>query len=271
MSVPNEQHLGRTSEPAIVDLESTAASRRGGGGDLAIVHGGVGLRLIPERAALVESTGTLLVADLHLDKPEAYRREGVPMPEGILEEMLDRLASAIVRTEAREVIVLGDLLHSRRGADRGTHERFAAWRERHPIPMRLVGGNHDRAASRHLDAWRLGDAGAEALLEAEGGCLSLRHEPPGARALGESGDSGGPSPRDRACVAGHLHPMASLARGTRRLLLPCFHRSISASASTLVLPAFTAFASGVRVQPAPGERVYAIAEGRVIEVTRAFG
>lgn len=258
-------------EPSIVDRVAAGVPSAPREGDLKILHGGVALRLLPERAALVESTGTLLVADLHLDKPEAYRREGVPMPEGILEEMLDRLALAIARTQAREVIVLGDLLHSRRGADRGTHECFAGWRERHAIPMRLIGGNHDRAASRHLEAWRLGDAGAEAELEAEGGCLSLRHEPPGARALSESCDSGGPSPRDRACVAGHLHPMASLARGTRRLLLPCFHRSISASASTLVLPAFTAFASGVRVQPAPGERVYAIAEGRVIEVTRAFG
>jgi DNA ligase-associated metallophosphoesterase len=260
-----------TPDPAAIDREAAVASREDRGGDRAILHGGVALRLLPERAALVESTGTLLVADLHLDKPEAYRREGVPMPEGILEEMLDRLVSAIERTQAREVVVLGDLLHSRHGADRGTHECFAGWRERHAIPMRLIGGNHDHAASRHLEAWRIGDAGAEALLEVEGGCLSLQHEPPGARTFGESGHSGGPSPLDRACVAGHLHPMASLARGTRRLLLPCFHRSISASVSTLVLPAFTAFASGVRVQPAPGERVYAIAEGRVIEVTRAFG
>jgi hypothetical protein len=256
-----------TPEPSIVDRDSPDVRRASGAGDLAIVHGSVALRLIPERAAFVEATGTLLVADLHLDKPEAYRREGVPMPEGILEEMLDRLARAIERTGAREVIVLGDLLHSRRGADRRTDERFAAWRERHPIPMRLVGGNHDRAASRHLGTWRIGDAGHEATLEAVGGVLHLRHEPGAGRGPLDSRDHADGSPRQEACVAGHLHPMASLASGTRRLLLPCFH----ASSAALVLPAFTAFASGVRVQPAPGERVYAIAEGRVIEVTQAFG
>ena len=245
-------------DPSTVDREA-AASREQASGDLPISHGGVALRLVPERAAFVEATRTLLVADLHLDKPEAYRREGVPMPEGILEETLARLASAIARLRPAEVVVLGDLLHSVRGADPGTADRFAAWRVAHSVPMRLVGGNHDRAAARHLDSWAIADAGGRATLEAEGRSLELRHDP---------GASDGSLARPR--IAGHLHPMASLVRGTRRLLLPCFHLSVSASASTLVLPAFTAFASGARVQPAPGERVYAIAERRVIEVTRAF-
>ena len=245
-----------SSEPSIDRCEAAAASREQASGDLSISHGGVSLRLVPERAAFVEATRTLLVADLHLDKPEAYRREGVAMPEGILEETLARLASVLARLDPAEVVVLGDLLHSRRGADPGTADRFAAWRAAHSVPMRLVGGNHDRAAARHLESWAIADAGLAATLEADGGVLDLCHDP---------GKPDGSPARPR--VAGHLHPMASLARGTRRLLLPCFH----ASASALVLPAFTAFASGVRVQPAPGERVFAIAERRVIEVTRAYG
>lgn len=288
-----------TPEHSTVDREA-AASREEASGDLSISHGGVSLRLVPERAAFVEATRTLLVADLHLDKPEAYRREGVAMPEGILEETLARLASVLARLDPAEVVVLGDLLHSRRGADPRTADRFAAWRSAHSVPMRLVGGNHDRAAARHLGSWSIEDAGHAIALEVDGGGLRLRHDPeggdggstPSASSIRETSSSAAPSSRTSSTgtassggsnsvassseasrpaswpsIAGHWHPMASLVSGTRRLLLPCFH----ASASALVLPAFTAFASGVRVQPAPGERVYAIAERRVIEVTRAFG
>lgn len=214
------------------------------------------LLLLPERAALAEATGTLLVADLHLDKPEAYRREGVAIPEGILEETLARLAEVLEAHQPREVVVLGDLLHSARGADAVTADRFAAWRAAHPVPMRLVGGNHDRGVARHLDAWAIEDAGNSALLGAGGERLGLHHDPD---ATGEA--------RVGGRIAGHLHPMASIASGTRHLVLPCFHLA----GSVLVLPAFTAFARGVRVHPEPGDRVFAIAERRVIDVTAALG
>ena len=47
--------------------------------------GGTRLRLLPERAAWVEDLGLLLVADMHLGKPQAFRRLGVPVPEGSTE------------------------------------------------------------------------------------------------------------------------------------------------------------------------------------------
>lgn len=213
-----------------------------------IDHAGVSLHLWPERAAFVPGSGTLLVADLHLDKPAAYRREGVAMPEGILEESLDRLASLAEHPEVRRILVLGDLLHHRHGADRDTAERFAVWRREHPVPMALVGGNHDRGAARHLEAWSIEDAGPRAMLDG----LELVHDP---RSVSRP-----------PAVAGHLHPVAAIDRGTRRLKLPAFLQT----GTLLVLPAFTAFASGERVRPEEEDRVYAIAEGRVVEVTRAL-
>lgn len=201
--------------------------------------------LRPERAAIDMATGTALVADLHLDKPASYRREGVAMPEGILEESLDRLARLAERPDVAEIVVLGDLLHHRDGADPETADRFARWRRTHPIGMRLVGGNHDRGAARHLDDWGIQPAGA--VLRLDG--LELHHDPRSAIRT--------------PAVAGHLHPVAAIDRGSRRLKLPVFleRRGI------LVLPAFTAFASGERVRATPGSRVHAIAEGRVLDVT----
>lgn len=208
--------------------------------------GGESIRLLPERAALVESSATLLVADLHVDKTAAYRRQGIPIPEGILEESLARLGQAIDRTGTREVVILGDLLHAARGPDEESRARMTAWRRERDLPMRLVGGNHDRAAARILDEWAIEGEGPMLAL---GASLELRHDPAHARG-------------DRPTIAGHLHPMAALGGGSRRLLLPCFHLA----GRILVLPALTAFASGVRVEPEPGDRVFVVAERRVLEV-----
>lgn len=213
--------------------------------------GGESIRLLPERAALVESTRTLLVADLHVDKSAAYRRQGIPIPEGILEESLARLEQAIDRTSAREVVILGDLLHAARGPDEDSRGRVAAWRRSRDLPMRLVGGNHDRAAARILDEWAIEGVGSMLRI---GDSLELRHDPTHAAA-------------HRPTIAGHLHPMAALGGGSRRLLLACFHLA----ARALVLPAFTAFARGVRVDPQPGDRVFVVAERRVLEVPLPAG
>jgi len=234
---------------AVESMGTRAAPAHPASGDAAIEFGGRPLRLLPELAALDLESRTLLVADLHLDRSESLRRQGGAAPDGVLEETLSRLASAIERVGAVRVVVLGDLLHDARGPGPAIVERVSAWRAAHPIEIDLVGGNHDRAAARVCEAWSIAPLGAEAML----GRVRLRHEPPGDRA----GDAA-----SAPTIAGHLHPMAQIARGARRVLLPCFRFSGGVG----VLPAFTRFARGVRFEPVRGQRLFAIAEGRVIEL-----
>lgn len=64
-------------------------------------------------------------------------------------------------------------------------------------------------------------------------------------------------------LAGHIHPVVRLGAGSERLRVPVFWRH----ADGLVLPAFSSFAGGARVSPRPGDRVFAVGEGEVIEVS----
>ncbi|MFT5143901.1 MAG: ATP-dependent Lhr-like helicase [Rhodothermales bacterium] len=83
-----------------------------------------------------------------------------------------------------------------------------------------------------------------------GSCLVLRHHPE----ISENG----------LVLAGHLHPSVRL-RGPGRdsLSLPCFH----VGSRILVLPAFTRFSGGHPVSTRKGDRVFAIADESVLDVT----
>ena len=206
--------------------------------------------LLPERALFLPGRGTLLVADLHLGKAETYRSLGVPMPEGIAEESLERLERVIDRSEAKRVVVLGDLVHCEEGMEDPVIELMARWRRRVSLPISLIGGNHDAAVSIPR-SWRIEDDG-----EGRGfGPFQLQHHPRPADADFDAGDP--------VVLAGHLHPELSLGEGARRVLAHAF----VVDPTQVVLPAFTPFARGARVRPDAdrGQRIFAIAEGQVVE------
>ena len=68
---------------------------------------------------------------------------------------------------------------------------------------------------------------------------------------------------DPFVIAGHLHPVLSIGTGARRVLAHAF----VVDPRQAILPAFTPFARGARVQPDPdrGRRVLPIADGQVVE------
>lgn len=210
---------------------------------------------MPERAAWWPDggpRGTLLVADLHLGKAETFRSHGIPVPGGVLAEQLGRLSRAIARTGAGRVVVLGDLLHARAGLTAAMLDEVRAWRRGHGVEIDLVPGNHDARAAEVADAWGVRVLGPAV----EDGPFAYAHEPP--RTAAADG---------RFTWCGHLHPAVTLRTTADSIKLPAFHLS----ASVGVLPAFTAFAGGVCVRPARDDRVFAVAEGRVIDVSRACG
>lgn len=213
--------------------------------------GGAALRLLPERAVHFPAEGALLVADVHLGKAQAFRRLGVPVPEGTTEGTLARLARAIDATGATQVVVLGDLLHAAlaTATSRGEATRAAVtrWRRaRAAVRFTLVRGNHDARAGDPPAEW-----GVEVVDEPWAlGPFALCHEPR-------------PDAAGRYVLAGHLHPALHLSgRGPGRVRLPCFHFG----ARVGVLPAFGEFTGGVGVRAAPGDRLFAIAEDEVREV-----
>jgi DNA ligase-associated metallophosphoesterase len=207
---------------------------------------GEDLVLLPERAAYWPARQALLVADFHLGKAASFRKLGIPLPNGTTRDNVARLDQAIAKTRAREVVFLGDFLHSAHGRAPATFATFAEWRgQRAAVKLTMIRGNHDKKAGDPPAEWdmRCVEAGEAAAP------FVFNHEP-------------GPSVCGYA-LSGHIHPAVRLsAAGERSLRLPCFWFG----ARYGVLPAFGAFTGNAEVLPRQGDQVYVIAEHEVLKV-----
>jgi DNA ligase-associated metallophosphoesterase len=204
------------------------------------------LALLPERCALWVREGVLLVADAHFGKAATFRSLGIPVPRGTTADNLARLDAALARTSARRLVFLGDFLHAPRGRAPGTLEALAAWRERHPrLAVALVRGNHDRAAGDPPAALRF----AAVAEPCAAGPFALCHEPREVRGT--------------YALAGHVHPSYTVrGRADERLRLPCFWFGPRWG----ILPAFGDFTGTAPIVRAAGDRVFVVADDRVIAV-----
>lgn len=210
------------------------------------------IELLPERGAYWARARTLLVSDLHWGKCETLRAGGAPVPgrgaRGVLASDLARLGRALDRTGAQRLLVLGDLIHAGAGLTDELLDEVAAWRAARGgggrVAVEVVPGNHDRRIHAVEKAWGL-RLHEEIYHE---GPFAFTHEP---RAM-----------PGKYVWGGHLHPAALLRAPGDSLRLPCFHLGESMG----VLPAFSIFTGGRVLERAPGDRVFAIAEDRVIEV-----
>ena len=207
--------------------------------------------LHPSGAVFLSAERTLLVADAHFGKAVSFRQLGVPVPRGTTSETTARLDQAIADTQPRQLVFLGDFLHSARAHAAGTLAALQAWRSRHPqLALTLVRGNHDD---------RAGDPPASL-------GFSVVDEP---LALGPFALCHHPRPLPGAYVlAGHWHPCISVAgRAFERLRLPCFWLGDDSGRlpqrAVGVLPAFGSFTGMHRIAPRAGDRIFPVADGVV--------
>jgi DNA ligase-associated metallophosphoesterase len=195
------------------------------------------LALLGARAAWDPARQLLLVADLHLGKAETFQRHGIPLPSDGDASTLNALLELAHQWQPRQLIVLGDLIHSRLGLGAELRAKLAALPELLGCPLRLVGGNHERGS------WIEG----------------LPQEP--AQAIGPWWLSHEPDPQPGLLnICGHLHPVALMGNRRERLRLPCF--SYCRQQQRLALPAFGALTGGMPLPP--GEQQWLLAEGQVL-------
>ena len=208
-----------------------------------VLVGGRPLTLLPEKAAFIAASGTLLVADAHIGKAVSFRALGVPVPRGTTTETLAGLATLVARTGARRIVFLGDFLHSARAHAPATLAALAAWRDAHrALELVLVRGNHDDRAGDPPAA--LGIRVVDEPFAQDG--FALCHHP--RRRAGEY------------VLAGHLHPCISLgSRGWDHLRLPCFWFGDDLG----VLPAFGAFTGMHPIRAGATDRVYVVGDSVV--------
>jgi DNA ligase-associated metallophosphoesterase len=205
--------------------------------------------------AILHPTGTLylstwqalLVADAHFGKAVSFRKLGVPVPRGTTSGTLARLDEAIAATGARQLVFLGDFLHSVRSHAAGTMAVLHDWRAANAgLALTLVRGNHDDRAGDPPAS--LGFTVVDEPLRM--GPFALCHHP---RAVA-----------DAYVLAGHWHPCISVAgRAFERLRLPCFWLGDDSgqlpAQAVGVLPAFGSFTGMHRIEPRAGDRIYPIA------------
>ena len=214
---------------------------------LTVEVGGESIVLLPEKAAFVPRTGTLLVADAHFGKAVSFRRLGVPVPRGTTSENLALLSALVARWRARRLVFLGDFLHSARAHAPSTLGAVARWRAGHAGAGPRAGARQPRRPCRRsARRTRLHGGRRAACRAAAWRCATTRHRDPRA-----------------TCSRGTSIPAFRLGgRARDHLRLPCFHFG----ASVAVLPAFGSFTGMHAVRAVAGERVFAIADAAVVEV-----
>jgi uncharacterized protein len=164
----------------------------------------------------------LAVADLHLEKGSSFAERGVLLPPYDTAATLARLGALIARYAPRMVVALGDFFHDGRGparladTDRATLKAMQKGRD-----WIWITGNHDPEPAENI--------GGRFLDVLKVGALTFRHEPGG---------------QDEGEIAGHLHPVARVARRGRAVSRRCF----ASDGVRLVMPSFGAYTGGLNVR-----------------------
>jgi DNA ligase-associated metallophosphoesterase len=199
-----------------------AARRRNAAPESVITVAGVELLADAAGALHWPDQGLLAVADLHLEKGSAFAARGVLLPPYDTTVTLGRLVQLVARFAPRVVIALGDSFHDGGGparladTDRATLRALQRGRD-----WIWIAGNHDPLPPADVGG-RFGEMFSL-------GPLLFRHQP-------EAGADGE--------IAGHLHPIARVARRGRAVSRRCF----ACDGRRLVMPAFGAFAGGLNVR-----------------------
>ncbi len=188
-----------------------------------IAVAGVTLVADPAGAVYWPDEKLLVVADLHLEKGSAFAARGVLLPPYDTATTLARLSRLVERYMPRLVIALGDNFHDGGGPARMDEISRAALKAlQRSRDWLWIAGNHDPVPAENIGGRFAGELAL--------GALSFRHEPSSKQTDGE--------------IAGHLHPLARVARRGCAMSRRCF----AGDGQRLIMPAFGAFAGGLNIR-----------------------
>lgn len=198
--------------------------------------------LHPTGATYWQEQDVVLLADVHLGKSAHFRKHGMAVPSQADDKEYDKLNEVITAFNPSRLWFLGDLFHSYVNAE---WHFFEQWVRMQSIELALIMGNHDVISRDRFEA--LGIKTYEVL---QMGSVFLTHHPE--------------SLNDNFNIAGHIHPSIKLqGSGKQRMKLPCFFTSQTG----MILPAFGDFTGTHSLTPKKGNRVFAIVDDEVVELS----
>jgi uncharacterized protein len=201
--------------------------------------------LLPEKVLYLPQHKTILVADLHFGKVNHFRKSGIAVPAKANDKNADTLINVINAIKPDRIIFLGDLFHSHYNEEWETVgqilKHFSA------CSFELVLGNHDILGLQQYQRHAIKVFENQLII----GQWLLTHEPLTI------------TPENFYNLAGHIHPGVRLQGAARQsLMLPCFYFGKRNG----ILPAFGSFTGLAKITPKQGERVFAIAEEKIIAI-----
>lgn len=204
----------------------------------------------PERSLFWEEQNTLIIADLHLGKTGHFRKEGIPVPQSVYKDDLQRLLAQIYFFKTDRLIIVGDFTHSRSNKEL---ELFSKWRKDFSqLQIDLVKGNHDVLESGWYKQTDISLHDKEMVIN-NFLFVHEKTEEPAAET----------DHKYHYTFSGHLHPGIMLkGQGRQSLLFPCFFFA----ERHCVLPAFSKFTGTYLVKPQKNETVYALTGAELIQL-----
>lgn len=201
--------------------------------------------LSTDRTMFWEEEKSLILSDLHFGKTGHFRKSGIAVPAAIFREDLQRLVTQILYYQPRELIIVGDMFHSKANKEL---ELFLKWKsDLGDIHISLVKGNHDILEEKWYSEAGIG-LNAQSLTRKN---FQFIHD---------ISDSQTGNPKDYF-FSGHLHPGIRISgSGRQSLCFPCFYFGKKYA----VLPAFSRFTGVALISPGEDEQVYAIVNRELV-------
>jgi DNA ligase-associated metallophosphoesterase len=203
------------------------------------------IMLFPQKAMYWKKHEILFLADLHLGKISHFRKSGIAVPSGANDHNIELIVELINKSNPKRVIFLGDLFHSHYNPEWEVFGELV--KHFSHVSFELVIGNHDIMSD--LQYQRKGIVLHDQL---NIGPFVFTHHPL------ES------VPKNVYNISGHIHPGVSLrGKGRQSLTLPCFYFG----AQQAYLPAFGSFTGLARIAPKKEDRVFVVADNKILFVS----
>lgn len=200
--------------------------------------------LLPEKAVFWPKHSMLIIADAHLGKSAHFLKNGIYLPSAPFETELGIIKQLLCTYAPKIMLFLGDMFHSTFNESCNRYAELLQNFE-HTKSV-LVKGNHDvfkpvqyhKLAIEVVNEWQ------------QENILFIHH----------SANENATKP----VVQGHIHPVYKFkGKAHQQIKLPVFHFS----ENVFTLPAFSLYAGGYAIKTQKNDKLFAIANDEVIDIT----